>query len=82
MRHNALRDTIANMLRESGCNDVRTEPLLLPVDPNNFSSQTNVADGARLDISARGVHSAFDSLQNSMSPKVDFQVSLYSLLGL
>ncbi len=60
MRHNALRDSIANMLRESGCHDVRTEPLLLPVDPNNFSSQTNVADGARLDISARGVHSAFE----------------------
>ena len=34
--------------------------MLLPVDPNNFSSQTNVADGARLDISARGVHSAFE----------------------
>ena len=42
------------------CTDVCTGPLLLPVDPNNFSSGTNIANEARLDISARGIHSAFE----------------------
>ena len=60
MRHNALRDSLANMMREGGCSDVRNEPSLLPVNQNTFSSQTNVEDGARLDISARGVRSTFE----------------------
>ena len=60
MRHNALRDSIAQMMREGGCSDVRTEPLLLPVNANDFSSHTNTADGARLDISARGINSTFE----------------------
>ena len=60
MRHNALRDSLANMMREGGCSDVRTEPALLPVNPNDFSQRCNVADGARLDISARGIQSTFE----------------------
>ncbi len=60
MRHNSLRDTLANMMREAGCSDVRTEPALLPVNPNDFSSRTNTAEGARLDISARGLQSTFE----------------------
>ncbi len=59
MRHNSLRDAIANLLREV-CVDVQTEPMLLPVNPNNYSSRTNVADGARLDVSARGLKSTFE----------------------
>ena len=60
MRHNALRDSIAQMMREGGCSDVRTDPLLLPVNASDFSSQTNTSDGARLDISARGINSTFE----------------------
>ena len=60
MRHDSLRDNIANMMKEAGCSDVRTEPALLPVNPNDFLSRTNTAEGARLDISARGLQSAFE----------------------
>ncbi len=60
MRHNALRDSLANMMREGGCRDVKTEPTLLPVNPNDFSHRCNVEDGARLDISARGIQSTFE----------------------
>ncbi len=60
MRHNALRDTIASLMKEGGCTDVRTEPTLIPVNPNDFSTRTNIAEGARLDISARGVWSTFE----------------------
>ena len=60
MRHNSLRDTMANMMREAGCTDVRTEPALLSVNPNDFQSRNNVAEGARLDISVRGLQSAFE----------------------
>ena len=42
------------------CHDVTTEPMLLTVNPNNFSTSTNTADEARLDISARGIHSTFE----------------------
>ena len=59
MRHNALRDTLANLMREV-CSDVVTEPALLPVEPNNFNKRTNTSEMARLDISARGVNSTFE----------------------
>ena len=59
LRHNSLRDAIANIMR-GVCTDVCTEPSLLPTDPNNFATGTNTADEARLDISARGIHSAFE----------------------
>ena len=60
MRHDALRDTMACLMREAGCNDVHTEPALLPVNPNDFGTRTNTAEGARLDIAARGLTSAFE----------------------
>ena len=60
MRHNALRDSTANLLRDSGCKDVQIEPELLPVDPKKFSKRTNTQPGARLDVSARGVWSQFE----------------------
>ena len=59
MRHNSLRDTIANLMREGGCSNVKTEPALLPVNSNDFSSRTNTSEGARLDISASGMRSTF-----------------------
>ncbi len=60
MRHDSLMDMMATLMREAGCTDVRTEPALLPVNPNDFDSRNNTADGARLDISARGVTSTFE----------------------
>ncbi len=60
MRHNTLRDTLANMMRECGCKDVKTEPMLLPVNPNDFSQRSNVSEGARLDIAARGIQSTLE----------------------
>ena len=40
--------------------NVRTEPELLPVNPDDFSPRANTQPGARMDISARGVWSAFE----------------------
>lgn len=59
MRHNAIRDTEANLLREV-CRDVVIEPQLLPVDSTKYATRTNTQHGARLDISARGVWSTFE----------------------
>ena len=59
MRHNNLRDALANIMKEV-CHDVKIEPPLLPVTPNNFSSRSNTSDGARLDISACGLWSTFE----------------------
>ncbi len=59
MRHNSLRDAIANMLKEV-CVDVKTEPTLLPLNPNNYSSRPIVTEGARLDVSACGLNSTFE----------------------
>ena len=57
MRHNALRDVEAKLLKEV-CADVRVEPSLLPTDEERVSG--NTASGARLDISARGLWSAYE----------------------
>ena len=59
MRHDALKDAEANLLREV-CKDVCTEPELLPVVAENFHTRTNTQPGARLDIAARGVWSTFE----------------------
>ena len=59
MRHDSLRDTMANLMKEAGCSDVQTEPSLLPVNPSDFQSRNNTAEEARLDISVRGLQSAF-----------------------
>ena len=59
MRHDALRDGIANLMREV-CTDVRTEPGLIPVNSNSFNPKTSTKDGARLDISACGIQSKFE----------------------
>ena len=54
MRHNWLRDTEAKILKEV-CNDVQTEPKLIPTSCELMSK--NSTDGARLDVSARGLWS-------------------------
>ena len=54
MRHNALRDMEAKIMEEV-CKDVKTEPLLIPIERD---IQGNSAQQARLDISARGVWSS------------------------
>ena len=55
IRHNELRDFTAELLSEM-CNDVAVEPLLTPCTGEIFQYKTaNKEDGARLDVSARGV---------------------------
>ena len=51
MRHDAVRDTFAELLEEV-CKDVRTEPQLLPVTGEELPPGTNIEDGARLDVGA------------------------------
>ena len=61
MRHNQLRDLVANMLKEGGCKDVKSEPLLLPLTGERFSQRsTNTSTEARADVSARGVWNTMD----------------------
>lgn len=58
MRHNALRDTEALMMKEIA-KDVQIEPVLLPISEQiQLKAGTNLAPHARLDISARGIWSA------------------------
>ena len=58
-RHNKMRDTEAELLREV-CRDVRIEPELMPMEPITFERNGNNAEKARLDISARGIWSSFE----------------------
>ena len=58
-RHNALRDTEADLLKEV-CRDVRTEPMLLPTNKNAHPPGTIVDDQARLDIVATGLWGTFE----------------------
>ena len=50
IRHNIVRDTIAELLQEI-CKDVRVEPQLLPVTGEELPPRSNTADGARADVS-------------------------------
>ena len=54
VRHNVVRDTIAELLQEV-CKDVRIEPRLLPLTGEELSARTNVVEGARADVSAIGL---------------------------
>jgi len=54
MRHNSVRDSEAQIMREV-CRDVQTEPTLLPINENDYQRKVNTANNARLDISARGL---------------------------
>jgi hypothetical protein len=53
IRHNEIRDLVANVLTEV-CHDVAIEPPLQRVD-RDLLPGTNIQDGARLDVSASGV---------------------------
>ena len=58
MRHNRVRDLEAEMMAEV-CRDVKTEPLLLPLD-NEVDRSGNVAQQARLDVSGIGVWGSYE----------------------
>ena len=58
MRHNNIRDFEASLLREI-CKDVKVEPMLLPVGETATRS-SNLAEKARLDVSAVGVWSSME----------------------
>ena len=53
-RHNRVRDVNAEFLREV-CTDVKTEPELLPISESR-NLKGKIAEGARLDIAARGLY--------------------------
>ena len=53
MRHNKIRDLEAELMREV-CNDVKTEPELLPLE-NDEIVNGNRAQKARLDVSGNGI---------------------------
>ena len=57
MRHNAIRDLEADLLREV-CKDVKIEPELLPI--GNVELHGNTAEKARLDVSAVGIWSSME----------------------
>ena len=54
LRHNSLRDLSVEILGEI-CQDVGKEPHLLPVTGETLPTGSNIKDGARLDVSARGI---------------------------
>ena len=54
IRHNAVRDTFAELIGEV-CKDVRVEPQLLPVTGEDLPFGTILEDGARSDVSAVGL---------------------------
>ena len=54
IRHDTVRDTLAEVLREV-CKDVKVEPQLLPVTGEVLNAGANDADGARSDVSAVGL---------------------------
>ena len=51
IRHNAVRDTTSNLMKEVS-KDVKVEPRLLPVTGEDLPPGSNLMDGARSDISA------------------------------
>jgi hypothetical protein len=55
LRHNSLRDVIAELMKNAGCKDVHTEPELLSTDGVQLPSGANIADDARVDVSDRSV---------------------------
>ena len=61
MRHNPVRDTIANVTKEV-CHDLQLEPQLTAIkdEEKSLSQHSSTADNARLDVSAGGVWALFD----------------------
>ena len=58
MRHNRVRDLEASILRDV-CKDVKVEPELMPLG-NSSTTSSNVAEKARLDVSAVGIWSPME----------------------
>ena len=58
-RHNRLRDCFADFLKLF-CNDVRTEPRLIPTR-EELVRGSEQGDGAKLDVSARGIWSPLEN---------------------
>ena len=56
LRHNSLRDLIAEILDEV-CSDVEVEPPLLPLTGEKLPKGSITSPGARLDVSARNLWS-------------------------
>ena len=56
MRHNAVRDTEASLMKEIS-KDVTIEPPLLPVGNTQLANGTNTKAHAKLDVSATGIWS-------------------------
>ena len=54
MRHNAIKDTEASIMKDIAY-DVETEPALLPLGNVQLANGTKTEANARLDISARGI---------------------------
>lgn len=59
LRHNTIRDTTAEILRDV-CKDVNVEPRLIPMSGETLPTSANTSQEARLDISARGVWAPLD----------------------
>ena len=59
IRHNTIRDTTASLL-EKVCYGVEIEPALQPVGNRQLPPGTNVKDGARSDVAARGFWTPLD----------------------
>ena len=59
LRHDSLKNTIAELLGQV-CKDVVIEPSLINVTSEQLKSGTNIADGARLDVSVRGFWTPLD----------------------
>jgi len=53
IRHNNVRDLIANLLSKV-CKEVTVEPKLLPITGEHLPTSANSSNGARSDVSARG----------------------------
>ena len=54
MRHDAVRNTTAELLREV-CSDVQIEPSLLPVSGEDLPSGSNIKNDTRSDVSVRSI---------------------------
>ena len=54
MRHNKVRDTLAEIIEEI-CKDVTTEPPLIPLTGETLNAGANTTDNARSDVSAIGL---------------------------
>ena len=60
MRHDALRDAEADLMREAGARNVQVEPALIPTRGDHLRARTNRTDQSRLDVAATGIWNAFE----------------------